>query len=205
MPKCVTKSVFFYIVFSLFLIQENFAQDEYNKWVFGIGLNAIDYFPSHAPNTGNENGFLNEFSNAKDHWNISGPQLLATRHLVKNLSVDGLLSFNNITKYGDVPVDGVTYIGMDINFRYSFMDTSKDFTIFMLAGGGYTFASYSGATVNIGTGANYWFSDKVGLNLEALYKYNSDDFNLAPHFYYGLSLVYRLNSGGSLGWRKSCR
>ena len=201
MRKFTTKSVFFYIVFSLFLIQENYAQDENNKWVFGIGLNAIDYFPSHAPNTGNENGFLNEFSNARDHWNISGPQLLATRHLVKNLSVDGLLTFNQITKYGDVPVDGTTYIGVDINFRYSFMDPTKDFTIFMLAGGGYTFAFYSGGTANIGTGANYWFSDKVGLNVEALYKYNSDDFKLAPHFYYGLSLVFRLNSGNSATWR----
>jgi hypothetical protein len=201
MSKYLRKSLFFYLLFSLFLIQMNYAQDENNKWIVGIGANAIDYFPSHAPNTGNDDGFLNQLFNSRDHWNISGPQIMATRHLVENLSVDGLLAFNHITKYGDVPVDGTTYIGIDINFRYSLLDTSKDFTIFLLAGGGYTFAFYSGGTVNTGIGVNYWFNNKIGLNFESMYKYNSSDFKLAPHFYYGLSLVYKPSLGKNNSWR----
>lgn len=201
MIKHLKKTLIVCLLFNVFFIQLNYAQDENNKWIVGIGLNAVDYYPSHAPNTGNDEGFLSQLFNSKDHWNISGPQIMATRHLIKNLSVDGLLSFNQITKYGDVPVDKTTYIGMDINFRYSLIDTSKDFTIFALAGGGYTFAFYSGGTFNAGAGANYWFNDKLGLNFEALYKYNSSDFKLAPHFYYGLSLVYKLNSGKNTTWR----
>lgn len=201
MRKYAVKPLLTYLLFSLFLIQLNYAQHESSKWAVGIGVNAIDYFPSHALGTGNEEGFLNQFFNSRDHWNISGPQIMVNRHLVENLSVDGLLVFNHITKYGDVPVEGTTYIGMDINFRYSFIDTSKPFTIFLLAGGGYTFAFYSGGTVNAGAGANYWFNDKIGLNFETLYKYNSSDFKLAPHFYHGLSLVYNLNSGKNNSWR----
>lgn len=201
MKKILRKYFLHLFLISLLLYQKSYAQSENNLWVFGIGANAIDFFPTNATNTGNDGGFLNELFNVEDHWNFGGPQLLATRYLVKNLSVDGLLSFNQITKYGDVPVDKTTYIGMDVNLRYSFIDTSKDFTIFALAGGGYTFAFYSGGTVNAGAGANYWFTDTLGLNFEALYKYNSSDFRLAPHFYYGLSLVFRVNAGQSNGWR----
>jgi len=203
----------FLVCIALFINALSYGQSENNVWVFGIGANAIDYFPSNAPNTGNEGGFLNEISNANNHWNVGGPQILATRYLAKNLSVDGLLTFNQITKYGDVQLKKSTYIGMDINVRYSFIDTTKDFTIFVLAGIGYNSFNPetvwvgatpikfgSGATLNIGGGANYWFSDMLGLNFEALYKSGLSD-KLPSHFYYGLSLVFRLNSGKSSDWR----
>lgn len=193
--------LFLFIGLNIFTIQHGYTQDKNNLWIVGIGANAIDYFPSHAPNTGNDGGFLNEIFNIEDHWNIGGPQIIVTRYLVKNLSVDGLLSLNQITKYGDVPVDKTTYFGMDINLRYSFIDTTKDFTIFALAGVGYTFAFNSGGTVNFGGGSNYWFTETLGVNFEALYKYNSSKFQLAPHFYYGLSLVFKLNNNKSSGWR----
>lgn len=201
MKKILRKTPILLLLFSLLCIQLNYSQNENNLWIVGVGANAIDYFPSHAPNTGNDDGFLNELFNVRDHWNIGGPQIMATRYLVKNLSVDGLLSFNQITKYGDVPVDKTTYFGVDINLRYSFIDTAKDFTVFVLAGGGYTTAFYSGGTLNAGGGVNYWFTETVGVNFEALYKYNSSDFKLAPHFYYGLNLVFKLNTGNSSGWR----
>jgi len=190
-----------------------YSQSEHNKWIFGIGANAIDYFPTNEPITGNDGGFLNEFFNANDHWNIGGPQILVTRFLGNNLSVEGLIAFNKITKYGDNEISKTTNIGMDINGRYSFIDTTKDFTIFVLAGLGYTsFNPYtgsingtlisfgSGGTLNIGGGANYWFSNTLGLNFETLYKSGLSD-KLPSHFYYGLSLVFRFNSGKSSDWR----
>jgi hypothetical protein len=180
--------------FSLFVLNNTYAQEKSNPWVFGIGANAIDYFPGNAPNTGNDNGFLNEIFNSREHWNISAPQIMVTRYLIDNLSADGLISFNSITKYGNYTIDKESYFAFDVNLRYSFIDTSKDFTIFALVGGGYTFAlDTSGGTFNLGGGMNYWFNDVVGLNLEAFYKHNSDDFQLAPHFYYALNVVFRLN------------
>jgi len=202
-----------FLVLSLFFIQPSYSQSETNPWVLGIGLNAIDYYPSQAPNTGNDDGFLNELFNIEDHWNVGGPQILITRYLVKNLSVDGLLAFNKISKYGDVKVEKSTYIVMDINARYSFIDTNKDFTIFVLAGlgynsfnpetvwvGGVPIKFGSGGTFNIGGGANYWFSDTFGLNFESLYKFSLAD-KLPSHFYYGLSLVFRVKSENSFNWR----
>lgn len=205
--------ILFLVGITFFIDVLIYGQNEDNLWVFGIGANAIDYYPSNAPNTGNEGGFLNQLSNANDHWNIGGPQILVTRFLGRNLSVDGLLAFNKITKYGDVQLEKSTYIGMDINARYSFIDTTKDFTIFVLAGIGYNSFNPetvwvegipikfgSGGTLNIGGGANYWFSNTLGLNFEALYKSSLSD-KLPSHFYYGLSLVFRLNSGNSSDWR----
>jgi len=186
---------------SLFISGLVYSQDENNVWVVGIGINAVDYYPTNAPGTGNDDGFLNEVFNVADHWNISGPQIITTRHLVKNLSVDGLLSFNSIKKYGDVAVEKTSYLGIDVNFRYSFMDTSKAFTVFALAGGGYTFVFYSGATINGGFGLNYWISDKIGIHTQALYKYNSSEYKLEPHLYYSLSLVFKLNSSSNFSWR----
>ncbi len=108
-----------------------------------------------------------------------------------------------------------TYVGMDINFRYSFIDTTKDFTFFALAGIGYTSFNPetiwvegepikfgSGGILNIGGGANYWFSDTLGLNFEALYKFSVSE-KLSSHFYSGLSLVFRLKSHGNFLWRDS--
>ena len=110
-------------------------------------------------------------------------------------------------------IEKYTYVGMDINFRYSFIDTTKDFTFFALAGAGYTSFNPetiwvggtpikfgSGGALNIGGGANYWFSDTLGLNFEALYK-SSVSEKLSSHFYAGLSLVFRLKSKGNARWR----
>jgi len=213
MGKAIRKYLLLVIVLNFILTQNSYAQDKNNLWSFGIGINAIDFYPTNAPNTGNEDGFLNELFNIRDHWNIGGPQFLVTRHLVQNLSIEGLLAINQVTKYGDVQLDKSTYFGLDLNLRYSFIDTTKDFTIFVLAGTGYTSFNPetvwiggtpikfgSGGTINIGGGANYWFSNTLGLNVEALYK-SSVSEKLPSHFYYGLSLVYRLNPPGKNSWR----
>jgi len=196
------------LLFYFIAVQKNYSQSENNRWIVGIGANAIDFYPTLAPYTGNENGFLNELFNVEDHWNFGGPQILVTRYLVKNLSVEGLLTYNQISKYGDVKIEKTTYFGLDINFRYSLIDTTRDFTIFVLSGLGYTsfnptftfnLPMGSAPTFNLGGGANYWFTDTVGLNAEALYK--NGFYNLPSHFYYGLSLVFRLNSGKPIIWR----
>jgi len=212
MEKIKNLRVLYLFTISLFISGLVYGQDENNVWVVGIGINAVDFYPTNAPGNGNHGGFLNEFFNAEDHWNISAPQIMVTRHLVKNLSVDGLISFNSIKKYGDVAIEKTSYIGMDVNFRYSFMDTSKAFTIFALAGGGYTSFNPetlwiegeeikfgSGLTLNVGGGINYWFNDTMGLNLEGLYKQNWS--KVRPHLFYSLSLVFKLNSSSNFTWR----
>ena len=63
----------FLVGIALFINGLTYGQSETNLWVFGIGVNAIDYYPSNAPNTGNDGGFLNQLFNTKNHWNIGSP------------------------------------------------------------------------------------------------------------------------------------
>ena len=190
------------------LVNVSYAQSEDNKWVIGVGINAIDYFPinnaTHGVNTGNPDGFFNEVTNAEDHWNIGLPKLSIARHLVNKLSLELGLSFNKITKFGDIPVNDINYFSIDGNFQYSLLNPEGTFVPFLIAGGGYTFADKSGGTVNGGVGANLWISRSTGLNAQWIYKYNSPDFSLVPHFYYSLTVVYKLGQFKNPKWRSDC-
>jgi len=191
----------FLVGISLFINVLIYCQNKDNLWVIGVGVNAVDYFPSQAVNTGNNGGFLDQLFNANEHWNISAPYISVTRHLKGKLSIDGSVAFNKIKKYGIFKVESTTYIGLDVNLRYGFLDPYKNFNIFALVGGGYTFVFNSGGTLNGGFGLNYWFNDTLGLQTQFFYKYNSTKFNLAPHFFYSLSLVFNLNSSKNFNWR----
>ncbi len=85
--------------------------------------------------------------------------------------------------------------------RYNFIDTSKEFTLFLLGGGGYTSAMNSGGTINFGGGLNYWFNNVIGINVQGLYKHSSSKHKLAPHFYSAISLVFKLKSKKVFIWR----
>ena len=86
------------LLFILFINVALFGQDINNKWVVGVGFNAVDYYPTNEPGMG---GLFNEISNPNDHWNIYGPKLSATRFLNGKFSVDASFSLNKITKMGD--------------------------------------------------------------------------------------------------------
>jgi hypothetical protein len=199
------KKFIFFLFFNILIGHNLYSQDEYNKWVVGIGINAVDYFPidniKHNVNTGNPDGFFNEITNAQDHWNIGGPKINVTRYLKKKFSFDAGLSLNKITKLGEIKIDDITYIAIDGNVQYNIFNNQRVINPFVFAGGGYTFADRSGGTFNSGIGANLWFSPKFGLNAQWAYKYNSPDFALLPHFYYSLSVVMKLGMTGRGGKR----
>jgi hypothetical protein len=195
------KLAFFFIVSLLITTTTTiYSQVNEKEWLFGVGLNAIDYFPTNQPGNNNPDGFFNEITNVKDHWNVPGIKVSAIRFFNSKLAVEGAISFANITKFGDVPVSNTTYLAFDINLMYTLVKPIKNIELFALAGGGYTFAFYSGGTVNLGLGSNYWINDSVGLNLQGMYKYNSNAYRLAPHFYYALSVYFKW--GGSRGGKK---
>ena len=64
------------IVFTVSSLQ---AQDESNPWAITLGTNAVDFFPTNDPSinsaNGNSAGILDEFFNAKDHYNFSASPL----------------------------------------------------------------------------------------------------------------------------------
>ena len=189
------------------------AQDQYNKWVVGIGINAVDYFPSlnttHFPDLdpskGNQDGFFNEITNAQDHWNVFAPRINVTRYWKNKISLDVSFSANKITKYGDIEVDAISYFAFDGNLQYSLVNPENRFTPFIYAGGGYTFADRSGGTVNGGLGANIWFNEAFGFSAQAGYKYNSPDYQLVPHMFYSFSVIMKLNAQRRFMWNSRKR
>lgn len=207
MKNTFFRNISLLLLANIFLVQFIYSQDNNNLWTFGVGVNVINFYPKDIPETDDEN-FITE-SNS----NFGGPQILISRHLAKNLSIEGLLSFNQIGNYGDIKLEKSTYTGFDINLKYGLIDPNKNFTIFALAGAGYTSFNPetvwiegtvikfgSGGNLNLGGGLNYWISDIVGLNFEALYKISISD-KLSSNFYNGISLVFRLKQGKSFNWR----
>ncbi|MDV7186476.1 hypothetical protein R3X25_04220 [Lutibacter sp. TH_r2] len=197
-------------VLLLFFSLISYAQDENNRFVIGLGLNAIDYFPIEDMPNGNDGGFMNELFNSKDHWNVGGPRINATYYWKHKISFDAAFSLNTISKFGDVDVENRTYYAFDLHAQYSFLKPEKKFQPYLLIGAGYSSVFYGGGTFNSGIGANYWISDSIGINAQGLYKYNSDDYKLYSHFYYSLGVVFKLNSngGGSKSgskWNKSLK
>jgi hypothetical protein len=182
-----------------------YSQDEFSKWVVGIGINVVDYFP--VPNIDNNNpdGFFNEFTNAQDHWNVGLPRINVTRYWKKNISLDLSVSVNKITKFGDVEVNAINYYAVDGNIQYYLVNPENNFTPFIYAGGGYTFADRSGGTVNAGIGGNLWINQSFGINAQGGYKYNSPDFQLVPHVFYSFSIIMKLSAQRRYMWNSRRR
>ncbi|MGV6845833.1 MAG: hypothetical protein ACWA42_06890 [Lutibacter sp.] len=185
---------YIFLITLLFLTSSLFAQESQKIWVFGVGLNAVDYFPTNQPGNNNPDGFFNEITNAQDHWNVPGIELSLQRYFTKNLAFEGRFSYVNITKFGDNKVNGTTYLGFDVNALYTFLRPIEKLDLFAELGGGYTFAFFSGGTLNLGLGSNYWLNEFTGIKLQGMYKYNSNDFRLAPHFYYSFSVLFDLGA-----------
>ncbi len=184
------------------------AQNEENKWVIGIGSNAIDFFPSNELEiyTGNKGSFWNEVFNVNDHWNHFGlPKINVTRHLWNRLSLDIAYSRNTISKYGDFTVDDLSYSSLDLSLQYSILNDNDVYYPYLLAGTGYSSIDGTGGmTLNSGVGITYWLSDQLGVNGEGMFKYREANFPLIQHFHYSLSLVYRFGDRGGNGKGTAC-
>ena len=87
-------------------------------------------------------------------------------------------------------------MAVDVNAQYAFLEPTSKFNIALSLGGGYAFVYNSGGTLNVGGNLNWWFTEKFGLNVQGMMKYNSPDYSLAPHMYYAFSFVYRPNGDG---------
>lgn len=175
-----------------------FSQSESSPWVVGVGVNAVDFFPTKmdAELTGNNVGMFNEITNAQDHWNIGGPKFFVTRHFKDKLSVNASITFNNIKRLGDNKIKSRSYRAFDIAAHYYFLGSENLFNPYAYAGGGYVAIGDSGwGIMNVGVGSSYWFSSNFGLNIEAGYKHSSK----VPHFNYSLGLIMQLGNfrGGS--------
>ncbi len=202
MSLLTKKAVLIFCLIFIFSIQHSYSQDETNKWVFGIGLNTVDFYPTNDPGNGNTKGMFNQFANAIDHWNVFLPKISATRHIKNKFSIEAAVSVNNITKLGENKIDNTLYFSIDGALQYVLFNDSRKLAPFVYAGGGYTWMDWYGAgTINAGLGTKYWIGSNFGLDVQAGYKYSDQKYEqLLSHFYYALSAVFTFGRRSKSKW-----
>ncbi len=166
------------------------AQDSNNPWAIGIGVNAVDFYP-----TGEDaplGDYFDKFFNYGDHYNVlpSLSTISVSRYLSDGFTFSATGSINKIERFGDADADDLSYYGVDGTIKYNFLK-STTFDPYLGVGGGYTWVDEIGAgTLNGTLGFNVWFSDNVGLNIQTSYKHAFEDY-LASHFQHSAGIVIK--------------
>ena len=191
------------IIFSLFLLGAITAnsQDKNNPWAIGIGVNAVDFYPTNVDIPTGYGGWGDEFFNTADHYNIlpSVSKISVGKYLADGFTIEAAGTLNKISKMGDNSVSDLMYYGLDGALKYdlnNIIGQTSWFDPYVLVGGGYTWLDKFGtATVNGGGGINFWFSDNIGLNVESKYKHVFENENILQHFQHSVGIV--LKFGGT--------
>ena len=169
------------------------AQDENNPWAVSFGANAVDFYPTNSiPGT----TWFDQFFNANDHYNIipAISRLTVGRHIADGFSfeIDG--SFNQISKVGDMEVDDLAFWGIDGVVKWSIGSVVELgwWEPYLLVGGGYTWMDdYDTAAINGGAGMNFWFNDKVGINLETKVRQTMES-QIHSHFQHSVGVIFKM-------------
>ena len=182
------------------------AQDSNNPWAVSFGTNAVDTRTSQG-----KSDFLSRFDQpfkVTQNWNIipSVSYLTVNKYIADGFSVGVTGSVNKITKlvvqnpdklYELTTVDpgNLSYYAADATIRYSFMSllSSKVIDPNLHVGGGYTWlGENSTGTFNGGAGLTLWFTENVGLALDATYKKSFAGIGEVPsHMQYFAGLSFK--------------
>ena len=177
------------------------AQDENNPWAIEVGANAVDTFPvglrDGQTDSDSANGDLfEEFYNVNDHWNIvpSVSRVSIGRYIGSGFSFAAVGTVNKIEKTGDVPVDDLSYIGVDGEIKYSFREVLGggwlDPSIGI--GGGYTWVDDIGfGTANGLVNVRFWLAENLALSLQHTYKHAFEDDYGIKHFQHSAGIVFK--------------
>jgi len=183
----------FFVAVLLISFSTTNAQDKNNPWGITIGTNAVDFYPvgEDAP----LGGYFDKYFSVKDHWNIlpSLSTIAVSRYLSDGFTLTGTGSINKIDNFGDSSVDDLTYYGLDGRVSYSFMDLIKSNKLdpSLGVGGGYTWVDDIGAgTLNGSLGLKYWFTEKLGIDVQSTYKHAFEDY-LPKHFQHSVGLTFK--------------
>ncbi|WP_299115833.1 OmpA family protein [uncultured Winogradskyella sp.] len=208
--KNLSRLLFVAVLFASFSTAN--AQDKNNPWAFGLGVNAVDFYPvgEDIP----QGDFFDEFVNANDHYNFLPflSRITVSRYLDEGFTFTVAGSLNRINKFGSNVnlstgeettnrVSDLTYFAVDGTVSYSFMDLINSNTIdpYLGVGGGYTWVDEIGAgTINGTLGLDYWLSDKVALNLQTSYKHSFED-RLAKHFQHAFGIKFKFGGADTDG------
>jgi len=174
------------------------AQDIDNPWAINIGVNAIDFYPSHfkknnVPGLGSN---FDEFFNVGDHYNIfpSVSKIAVSKYLTDGFSIEVGATLNKIAKIGDNSVNDLSYFGLDGAVKYDLNKIIGDtswFSPYTSVGVGYTWLDKFGTiTLSGSLGISFWLNNNMGLNVETKIKQTLES-SIEQHFQHSLGLVFK--------------
>lgn len=182
---------FFALLFNTYF---STAQDTYNPWLIGIGVNAIN-----NPITGFEGD-----EGQLEVWNQdpAALRLVAGRYIKSGFVFQTDITLNTVKLNNPLPDEDkeLPYISFDGIFKYNLNTNSiklDGFDPYLGIGGGYTWLNEIGAgTFNSVIGFNYWISDNFGINTQAAYKHTFKDYGI-KHYQYSAGVVFRFGGEDS--------
>jgi OOP family OmpA-OmpF porin len=169
------------------------AQDSNNPWSIGIGLNAVDFYPTN-PGISGHGSWFNKYTDA-NHYNIvpAISRVTVGKYIEDGFSIEAAGSINSISIIGPNSVKS-TYFSLDGGVKYDLNNVIGDtawFDPYATVGGGYVWMDkYGTGTFNTGLGVNFWFNDNVGFNLESKYKHTFES-NIIQHFQHSAGLIIK--------------
>ena len=184
------------VVVVLLATSFGFAQvdqnEENKKWTFGVGINSID----------NTSKIDDQYLNSDKNWNnvSSLSKISAERSLGSNFAVEASLSYNKISK--DKPQNGMTiindlnYFALDVNGKFYFDDyiakqSSVDAYV-VVGAGAWTADNKTNQSGNLGLGLAFWMAKGVGLRLQTLGKFASDQEQAVNnHIQHSVEVVFK--------------
>jgi OmpA-OmpF porin, OOP family len=180
------------------------------SWNIGVGMNIID-----------DDGKPGGLFNISDGWNmLPYPSKFTIEGEFGNgLSLEAGISFNNHKKgkiINNMPSPANrNYMAFDFLAKYNLSESfgfPESFGPFLAGGFGYrtlgttayTNASGVDYTIpfagnlgfNFGAGANFWVTEKVGLQVQSLAKFGSADITHSNHLQHSISLLYQVGGKG---------
>ena len=181
------------------------AQDENNPWAIGVGFNAVDFFPIgssldgraiHNADATTQGGFLSEFFNLNDHFNLSNSlsRVSVSRYVNDGFTFTAVGSINKIDKFGDARVRQLSYVSVDGEIKYSFRKVFGNGWVdpYLGFGGGYTWIGDIGfGTANGLAGFRFWLSDIFAIQLQSTYKHAFEDDFGVKHFQHSLGVTIK--------------
>tara|TARA_R110001583_G_scaffold21685_1_gene82108 strand:- start:2436 stop:3800 length:1365 start_codon:yes stop_codon:yes gene_type:complete len=175
------------------------AQDSNNPWSIGIGVNAVDFYPTNPGLVGHGSWF-NEYANTGDHYNMapSISKITVGKYLQDGFSLEAAGSLNSISKIGDKSTSKDSYFALDGGVKYDLNEAfgkTSWFDPYASVGGGYVWMGDLGTgTFNGAFGFNLWFNENIGFNLESKYKHTFES-NIVQHFQHTAGII--LKFGGT--------
>lgn len=178
-----------------FLCITNFsnAQDKFNQWAVGIGINAIN-----NPTTGSNDEVtgLNPQMGRYATWNMEAAaiRVTAARYLDAGFIFELVGSRNTIDE--NFPITGMEfdYLSIDGMFKLNLSKAKKPvnkINPYVGIGGGYTWVDKIGAgTINGTAGINFWVTDRFGINLQSTLKKAFKEYG-TTHYQHSGGVVYR--------------